>query len=210
GRVLQRRADHDGGRPLLAVAAADRGVSAPATRPAGRRSTWRVVAPWRESRRGRRRDRTGGTADRSDGRKPGGRPPPAGTRRGTPPPRSAAPGGRAPRRRAQRLRGAMVGMKATLCSRNPHKARELERLLPGWMIETLDAEDFPPEDGATSYDNARAKAEFGRRVGARDRWMIGEDSSLEVVVLDGVLGTLAMWCQDSETSAISVLRMVCV
>ena len=44
----------------------------------------------------------------------------------------------------------MVGMKATLCSRNPHKARELERLLPGWMIETLDAEDFPPEDGASA------------------------------------------------------------
>ena len=82
----------------------------------------------------------------------------------------------------------MVGVKATLCSRNPHKARELERLLPGWMIETLDARDFPPEDGATYYENARAKAEFGRRVGARDRWMIGEDSGLEVAGLNGAPG----------------------
>jgi XTP/dITP diphosphohydrolase len=76
-------------------------------------------------------------------------------------------------------------MKATLCSRNEHKARELERLLPGWTIEALDAVDFPPEDGATYYDNARAKAEFGRRVGPSDHWMLGEDSGLEVEGLDG-------------------------
>ena len=29
-------------------------------------------------------------------------------------------------------------MRVTLCSRNAHKARELEALLPGWSIETLD------------------------------------------------------------------------
>ena len=67
----------------------------------------------------------------------------------------------------------MVGVKATLCSRNRNKARELERLLPGWTIEPLGADEFPPEDGATYYDNARGKAEFGRRVGPADRWMIG-------------------------------------
>jgi XTP/dITP diphosphohydrolase len=79
----------------------------------------------------------------------------------------------------------MVGVKATLCSRNPNKARELERLLPGWTVEPLVADDFPPEDGETYYDNARAKAEFGRRVGPPDRWMIGEDSGIEVAGLNG-------------------------
>lgn len=82
----------------------------------------------------------------------------------------------------------MVGVKATLCSRNPNKTRELERLLPGWTIETLAADDFPPEAGETYYDNARAKAEFGRRVGPADRWMIGEDSGIEVAGLDGAPG----------------------
>jgi len=72
-----------------------------------------------------------------------------------------------------------------LCSRNPNKARELERLLPGWTIEPLAADDYPPEDGDTYYANARAKAVFGREVGDRSRWMIGEDSGIEVEGLGG-------------------------
>jgi XTP/dITP diphosphohydrolase len=74
---------------------------------------------------------------------------------------------------------------ATLCSRNGHKARELERLLPGWTIDLLGADEFPPEEGATYYENARAKAEFGRRVGDPQRWMLGEDSGIELVGLGG-------------------------
>ncbi len=74
-------------------------------------------------------------------------------------------------------------MHATLCSRNSHKARELESLMPGWSIETLDADDYPPESGATYYENARMKAAFGRaRVPG---WTIGEDSGLEVAALGG-------------------------
>lgn len=76
-------------------------------------------------------------------------------------------------------------MRAVLCSRNPGKARELERLLEGWTVESLDAADYPPEDGATYYENALGKARFGRAVGARDAWMIGEDSGIEVQALDG-------------------------
>jgi XTP/dITP diphosphohydrolase len=76
-------------------------------------------------------------------------------------------------------------IRATLCSRNEHKARELERLLPGWTIDLLGADEFPPEEGATYYENARAKAEFGRRVGDPQRWMLGEDSGIEVAALDG-------------------------
>ena len=79
----------------------------------------------------------------------------------------------------------MGGVRACLCSRNEHKARELETLLPGWTIELLDAEDYPPEEGSTYYENARAKARFGRAVGRPDLWMLGEDSGLEVEGLGG-------------------------
>jgi XTP/dITP diphosphohydrolase len=71
----------------------------------------------------------------------------------------------------------------TLCSRNAHKARELELLLPGWQIDPLDADDYPDETGTTYYENAVAKARFGHgRVGG---WTIGEDSGIEVVALGG-------------------------
>ncbi len=74
---------------------------------------------------------------------------------------------------------------AVLCSRNEHKARELERLLPGWTIEPLDRDDYPPEVGSTYYENALGKARFGRSVGDRNAWMIGEDSGIEVDALGG-------------------------
>jgi XTP/dITP diphosphohydrolase len=71
----------------------------------------------------------------------------------------------------------------TLCSRNAHKARELEVLLPGWTIEPLDADDYPPETGDSYYANARQKAAFGRtRVSG---WTLGEDSGIEVAALGG-------------------------
>ena len=74
-------------------------------------------------------------------------------------------------------------LKLTLCSRNAHKARELEVLLPGWTIEPLDADDYPAENGDSYYANASLKAAFGRtRVPG---WTIGEDSGLEVAALDG-------------------------
>ncbi|TML72258.1 MAG: non-canonical purine NTP pyrophosphatase [Actinobacteria bacterium] len=76
-------------------------------------------------------------------------------------------------------------MTAVLCSSNEHKARELERLLPGWTIELLGVDAFPPETGATYYDNAAAKARFGREIGPADAWMLGEDSGIEVDGLDG-------------------------
>jgi XTP/dITP diphosphohydrolase len=82
-------------------------------------------------------------------------------------------------------------MHAILCSRNAHKARELERLLPGWTIEPLDRDDYPPETGETYFDNAVLKAAFGRaRTGAR-AWVLGEDSGLEVEALGGRPGVLS-------------------
>ena len=79
----------------------------------------------------------------------------------------------------------MDGLTARLASRNPNKARELERLLPGWTIAPLDADDYPPETGDTYYGNARLKAEFGRTHAEPDAWVLGEDSGIEVQGLDG-------------------------
>ncbi|PWU17797.1 MAG: non-canonical purine NTP pyrophosphatase [Candidatus Rokuibacteriota bacterium] len=73
-----------------------------------------------------------------------------------------------------------------LCSRNEHKRRELERALPGWQIELLEA-DYPEELGASYYENARAKAECGRAL-SPDALLLGEDSGLEVVALHGEPG----------------------
>ena len=83
----------------------------------------------------------------------------------------------------------MDRLKATLCSRNRHKARELERLLPGWTIEPLDRGDYPPETGATYYENAAIKAAFGRQHAAG--WVLAEDSGLEAEALDGRPGVLS-------------------
>jgi XTP/dITP diphosphohydrolase len=81
------------------------------------------------------------------------------------------------------------GLNAVLCSRNRHKARELERLLPGWTLEPLDRDDYPPETGATYYENAAIKARFGRD--HTTGWVLAEDSGLEVEALDGRPGVLS-------------------
>ena len=76
-------------------------------------------------------------------------------------------------------------MRLVLVSRNEHKARELRAVLPGWQIELLPGGELPAETGASFYENARAKAEFGRMTGDPDAWMAGEDSGLEVDGLGG-------------------------
>ena len=73
--------------------------------------------------------------------------------------------------------------RAVLVSGNRHKARELERLLPGWTIEPLDRDDYPPETGSTYYENAALKARFGRE--HADGWILAEDSGLSVTALGG-------------------------
>ena len=72
---------------------------------------------------------------------------------------------------------------ATLCSRNAHKVRELEALLPGWRLEPLERNDYPPETGETYYDNARIKADFGREHASG--WVLAEDSGIAVNALGG-------------------------
>ena len=83
----------------------------------------------------------------------------------------------------------MDRLTAVLCSGNRHKARELERLLPGWTLEPLDRDDYPPETGATYYDNAALKARFGREHAVG--WVLAEDSGLGVEALGGRPGVLS-------------------
>jgi XTP/dITP diphosphohydrolase len=73
--------------------------------------------------------------------------------------------------------------RVTLASRNAHKARELEVLLPGWAIAPLDADGWPEETGVTYYENALIKARFAH--GVTGGWAIGEDSGIEVAALGG-------------------------
>ena len=76
-------------------------------------------------------------------------------------------------------------MRARLASGNPHKLEELRAALHGWELELLETErEYPPEDGTTYYENARAKAAFGRESAAGE-WVLGEDSGIEVVALGG-------------------------
>jgi XTP/dITP diphosphohydrolase len=74
-----------------------------------------------------------------------------------------------------------------LASANPGKLRELRQALASWEIEPLETDDYPAETGETYYENARAKARFGRER-QPESWVLGEDSGLEVAGLDGAPG----------------------
>ena len=92
----------------------------------------------------------------------------------------------------------MAAIKARLASGNPHKLEELRAALPGWELELLDTDrEYPPEDGATYYENARAKAAFGRGSATGDEWVLGEDSGIEVAALGARPGIAsARWAAD--------------
>jgi XTP/dITP diphosphohydrolase len=92
-----------------------------------------------------------------------------------------------------------LGYLATLASGNENKLRELRHALPGWEIELLGAQEYPPETGATYYENALAKARFGRSLADATRWVIGEDSGVEIEGLGGGPGVLsARWAAGRE------------
>ena len=81
----------------------------------------------------------------------------------------------------------MPAINAVFASRNAGKLRELRALLPDWEIEPLGEVEMPEETGATFYENAVAKARFGRSLKS-GLWVIGEDSGLEVDGLGGAPG----------------------
>jgi XTP/dITP diphosphohydrolase len=74
-----------------------------------------------------------------------------------------------------------------LASTNENKLRELARVLADWRLELLDADGYPPEDGATYYENALGKARHGLTF-VDNGWVLGEDSGLEVDGLGGAPG----------------------
>ncbi len=76
-----------------------------------------------------------------------------------------------------------------LATRNPHKLRELRRLLvpAGIAIAPLPADvELPPEDGATFADNALRKARAAAMATASAA--IADDSGIEAAALQGAPG----------------------
>ena len=87
-------------------------------------------------------------------------------------------------------------IRATVCTGNAHKLEEFRALFPDWELELLAAAEFPAEDGATFADNALIKARYGRRVCPADRWMLADDSGIEVAALGGEPGVhTARWAE---------------
>jgi XTP/dITP diphosphohydrolase len=87
-------------------------------------------------------------------------------------------------------------IRVTVCTGNAHKLEEFRALFPDWELELLAAADFPLEDGETYFDNALIKARYGRLVGPADRWMLADDSGIEVAALGGGPGVLtARWAE---------------
>jgi XTP/dITP diphosphohydrolase len=78
-------------------------------------------------------------------------------------------------------------MRLLLATRNAHKLREFERLLPGIALDPLPGDvPSPPEDGETYADNALIKARAAAR--ATGRAAIADDSGIESAALDGAPG----------------------
>ena len=76
-----------------------------------------------------------------------------------------------------------------LATRNPHKVREVQRLLAPWQIsvEPLpDHVELPPEDGDTFEANALPKAQTAAR--SLHRPAIADDSGIEAEALGGAPG----------------------
>ena len=102
----------------------------------------------------------------------------------------------------------MAPLSARLCSRNLSKLREFRAALPGWELELLDVEEYPPEDGASYYENARGKVEFGRSV-EPGAWLLADDSGIEVAALGGAPGVAtARWAEDGVARLLDELEGV--
>jgi XTP/dITP diphosphohydrolase len=98
-------------------------------------------------------------------------------------------------------------LKAKLASQNENKLRELRHAMPGWELELLDADDYPPETGATYYENALGKARYG--VEQAGTWVLGEDSGIEVRALGGRPGIeSARWADDGVAALLEALEGV--
>jgi XTP/dITP diphosphohydrolase len=77
---------------------------------------------------------------------------------------------------------------ARLASQNANKLAELRAALSDWKIESLVADGWPEETGATYEENARLKARFGHGLAGPAEWVLGEDSGIECDALGGEPG----------------------
>ncbi len=75
-------------------------------------------------------------------------------------------------------------MKLILASHNPHKAREFERLLPGFEVVVYDGE-LPEETGETFRQNAQLKAAHVHAALGGGVWVLADDSGIEAAALGG-------------------------
>jgi XTP/dITP diphosphohydrolase len=78
-------------------------------------------------------------------------------------------------------------LKLILASANPHKARELARLLPGFDVEPY-AGQLPPETGASFLENALIKARAVHAELGGGTWVVADDSGIQAGALDGAPG----------------------
>ncbi len=113
-------------------------------------------------------------------------------------------------------------MQLVLATRNPHKLRELARLLPGFELLALpEAVELPPETGETFRANALPKARTA--AAATGRAAFADDSGIEAAALGGAPGVRSArfageGASDeanlakllAEAPAGSALRYVCV
>jgi XTP/dITP diphosphohydrolase len=109
-----------------------------------------------------------------------------------------------------------------LATRNPHKLREFERLLPAVTLDQLpDGAPAPPEDGDTYAANALIKARAA--AASTGRAAIADDSGIEAAALGGAPGVRTARFAGNEATdadnlaklgaeapAGSALRYVCV
>jgi XTP/dITP diphosphohydrolase len=92
-------------------------------------------------------------------------------------------------------------MVVVLATRNAHKLREFQRLLPEARLEPLpDSVELPPETGATFEENALIKARAA--AAATNRPAIADDSGIEAEALEGRPGVRsARYAGDTATDA---------
>jgi XTP/dITP diphosphohydrolase len=95
-----------------------------------------------------------------------------------------------------------------VATRNPHKLRELGRLLPGVELDPLpDGVPAPPEDGDTYEANALIKARAA--AAATGRAAIADDSGIEADALDGAPGVrTARFAGERATDAENLAKLV--
>lgn len=98
-------------------------------------------------------------------------------------------------------------MRLLLATRNPHKLRELQRLLPGVELDPLpDGAPAPAETGATYADNALIKARAA--AAAAGRAAFADDSGIEAEALDWAPGVrTARYAGEHATDAENLAKL---